>query len=426
MIRSEHAIASYDFHQRLVVPDRLRRQTDGVYLTAVARCLERYRGGKGRIRKELHAEVEECLGAIAGCTPRRVAAFCKLLDDASEFAQASGKAATLRRRVFSLASGMHPLVTEQAAGFETTLPTARQAIAAQLNVSWEEIEDQLFADVIELQKLRGFDQDLQPADLLARYNVAQTQAVLYRATRVWIEASSQAPYLIRQAKLAGLMHRVSRLASKHRQGTSVYRLTLDGPTSNLRETTRYGVRFAKMIPALLTCQNWQLDAEILGVGNRLFRFHLSPADGLTSSATAPPDFDSELEKRIAETWYKHPVEGWTLARDQDFLVQGQQIYTPDFVLTHRDGAKIYVEVVGYWTPEYLREKQQRLQQFSALPQAKDRWLLMFDRPPTATKRAALEPLSIPAVVVAKVKEPTAWIAAALAKPLDLGTSKRSD
>ena len=33
---------------------------------------------------------------------------------------------------------------------------------------------------------------------------------------------------------------------------------------------------------------------------------------------------------------------------------------PDFVFTHDDGSRVALEVVGYWTPEYLAEKLRKL------------------------------------------------------------------
>ncbi|MBX3420361.1 MAG: DUF790 family protein [Pirellulaceae bacterium] len=50
----------------------------------------------------------------------------------------------------------------------------------------EQIERELFADVIEfhpLESLAGFD---SPAALLARYDVAQVQVCLYRATQLTV------------------------------------------------------------------------------------------------------------------------------------------------------------------------------------------------------------------------------------------------
>ncbi len=401
MICSEHSIVTYDFLKREVIPDRLMRVRDAIYLDAAQQCIEIYRQGVGRVRQELHSDVEECLGSIVGCPPRRVAAFCKLLDDVSEFAQSAGKAAAFRKRVFELASPLHPVVQRREGIFENEQQAVRQHLATELKLTWEQIEDRLFDDVIELQKLKQFANALSPEALLARYNLAQTQAVLYRATRVRIDVFANAPSIIRQAKLAGLMHRVTRRG----QG---YRMILDGPASSLRETTRYGIGFAKLLPALLACSDWLLVAEVLGPQNQTFSMKVSPEDRLSSEASPPPEFDSELEQKVADRWHREPVADWHLERDREFLVQNQEVFTPDFTLTHVDGTKIYIEVVGYWTPEYLQEKQQRLSRF-AIENESVRWLLMLDRPPNQAKSSLLESLGLPIVVLSKSNGPKHWI-----------------
>ncbi|HBJ33950.1 MAG TPA: hypothetical protein DDZ51_04125, partial [Planctomycetaceae bacterium] len=131
---------------------------------------------------------------------------------------------------------------------------------------------------------------------------------------------------------------------------------------------------------------------------------------------SPLEFDSELERRIADLWETEPVEGWQFERDQEFLVQGQQVFTPDFLLSNNFGDKIPIEVVGFWTPEYLQEKHQRLQQFAITDQGSKRhWLLMFDRPPPKAKEEISEALRLPAVVLSKTKKSQEWIRVALAK-----------
>jgi len=414
MIRSEHSIVTYDFVNRLVVPDRLLRKRDAVYINAAQECLVIYRTGASRVRQDLHRDVEDCLSTIVGCPPRRIASFCKLLDDAGEFATSTGKAAALRKRVFSLAAEMHPIVERPEGIFENQLFDAQAKIANALGISWLEIEDRLFADVIELQKLKQFSNALTPTALLSRYNLAQTQAALYRAVRVHITAFAQAPFIIRHVKLAGLMHRVKQTTSPGSPCDLEYQMILDGPVSSLRESTRYGIGFAKLLPALLACDNWCLTADILGPKNQHFTLRLTPLDRLVSETQSPAEFDSDLEQRIAGYWESNPVDGWRFTRNHEFLVQHQQIFTPDFTLVSITGIRIHIEVVGFWTPEYLREKHQRLKQFAcSSTRSSDRWLLMFDRPPTPSKKQCLQDLDLPIVVITKTKKPQDWINAAL-------------
>lgn len=410
MIRSEHSIVHYDFRQLVVTPDRLLRSRDADYLDAAKQLLNLYSNGAGEPRQELHYKVETILSRIPGCPPRRIAALCKLLDDHGEYTQFQKEAVKLRKRLFQLAAPMHPIVTQREGIFEHELHTARQKIAAEIGMSWPEIEANLFADVIELQRLESFHADLSPADLLSIYNVAQTQSVLYRATRVRLDATEDFKTILRHAKLAGLMHRIQERRIGNTHG---YRFVFDGPQASLRETTRYGVRFAALLPKLLACGGWKLTAEILGPRKQKFRLDISPADGLRSVHAAPSDFDSALEEDIDHRWHAAPVAGWAWHRESQLLAIGQTVMTPDFTLVNeQSGEMIYVEVVGFWTPEYLEEKCSRLRIFMEThPDAK--WLLIIPEKLAQREKDRFAMLSIPIVHFTKRMKPQAWIDAVM-------------
>ena len=53
---------------------------------------------------------------------------------------------------------------------------------------------------------------------------------------------------------------------------------------------------------------------------------------------------------------------------------GQYAFIPDFSL-ERNGTKIYVEIIGFWTPEYLKHKIQKLNQL----QEKESMILLVNR-----------------------------------------------
>ena len=36
---------------------------------------------------------------------------------------------------------------------------------------------------------------------------------------------------------------------------------------------------------------------------------------------------------------------------------------PDFVFRHRDGTEVLMEIIGFWTPEYLAHRRETLQKF---------------------------------------------------------------
>jgi predicted nuclease of restriction endonuclease-like RecB superfamily len=78
---------------------------------------------------------------------------------------------------------------------------------------------------------------------------------------------------------------------------------------------------------------------------------------------APPEFDSSVEEAFAKKWGTEAREGWSLRRAGRILQRGQTVFVPDFVLNHLDGREVLLEIVGFWTPEYLQAKIEKLKLF---------------------------------------------------------------
>jgi uncharacterized protein len=167
-----------------------------------------------------------------------------------------------------------------------------------------------------------------------------------------------------------------------------YELRFDGPASVLRATRRYGVAMAKFLPALLACRGWRMHAVIQSPrAGWLASLDLSPDDRLTSHLPPPEEFDSDVEAAFARRWGEKR-EGWTLEREGEILHHGQKVFVPDFVFRHDDGRRVLLEIVGFWTPEYLQAKWQTLRLFA------DRPILLAVAAPAARRWPELPPGSI--------------------------------
>jgi len=340
--------------------------------------LDVYRGGTDRTRRDLHRFVRAVFDEEPDCPQRRIDAFCKLLDDASKFQRdRRGQAAELRRRVFQMAAEGHPLVRQADRLFESTESQVKMEIAKRLGRSWVQIDADLFADVIEFHRLLRFDGFPDGRSLLARYNVAQAQVVLFRAVSMTVRAGDDFKVILRAARLSGLMHSILRVGAgkagagesgSGESGAGEYRIRFDGPASLLRQTRRYGVRMARFLPSLIACRQWSLHAVIQArYGNRTSRFDLSSEDGLRSHLPPPETFDSQVEARFAEKWGSEPREGWRLIREGEILYDRQKVFVPDFAFRHEDGRTALMEIVGFWTPEYLEAKMKTIRLFRNTP-----------------------------------------------------------
>jgi hypothetical protein len=171
-----------------------------------------------------------------------------------------------------------------------------------------------------------------------------------------VEARSDFKTVLRYAKLARLLHDI------RRTGPAQYRLDFSGPSSVLHETRRYGVNFARFIPALLSCRDWKMDASLSTPWNTTARLKLTSEDGYSSAMPAPAEFDSSIEEDFSRK-FGAEQDGWRLERESAILHEGQSTFIPDFTFRHADGREAFLEIVGFWTPEYLESKRQTLLRF---------------------------------------------------------------
>ena len=356
MLTSEQSIVEYKDGR--AIPDRLTQSTHRHYLDHAEKMLTVYRRGIGQQRRSLHRQIEAVLADEPDCPLRRIQAFCKLLDDRSIFAaDPSGRASKLRLEVFSKAARLHPLVQEPDRLFEHQESQVKASLAEELGAPWERIEQGLYADVISFQQLDEFPGYSDAGALLSRYNVAQLQAALYRAESMTVTATRDLKTIVRYAKLARLLHEIVRLGPSH------YRITFTGPASVLRETRRYGVNFARFLPALLACKGWRMSAVLQTPWKARAELAVSEADRFTSHLPPPQEFDSAVEESLAAR-FGPARDGWQLIREGEILHDRQTTFVPDFTFRHDDGTEVLLEIVGFWTPQYLAQKRETLRRFS--------------------------------------------------------------
>jgi predicted nuclease of restriction endonuclease-like RecB superfamily len=342
MLTRQQRVYHWDRRASSISSDRLAEED----LPHLERALGVYRSMTGerlgRVRDAARAVLE-------GLRPDRVEAVVQLLDDAATYEwPRGGQQAERRWRLFELASRHYPSLDPEAGG-----PLVSEVFGAAPRQHGERVA-LLYADYPEFHRLRAFPADYTAQDLRADYDLGQAQALLYSAVRVTVRTRADFKHIVQYAGLSRLLHRIEPAPGEG------YRFTFDGPNSLLRHTHAYGVDFARFLAALVQARDWALTAEIeLRKGWRPLRFRLCSADGLRSRVPAPGLFDSAIEAALAEK-FGAERDGWRLSREGAVLEAGGALLVPDFVFTHDDGSRVALEVVGYWTPEYLAEKLRKL------------------------------------------------------------------
>jgi predicted nuclease of restriction endonuclease-like RecB superfamily len=236
--------------------------------------------------------------------------------------------------------------------------------ARRLSIESADLETALWADQEGNLIIKEF-QNISPEDLLRQYNLSLAQTLLFRATRMEIQLEDNYQRVFRKIKQLGLMYSI-------RDG----KISLEGPISLFKLTEKYGSAFAKLLPTLMESGKWSLRASISRKtfhGKRIFEFELDHTQrSIFAGEPEPVDiaFDSAIEKEFYQLGFK----GWTVRREPAVLQAGQYAFIPDFSL-ERNGIKIYVEIIGFWTPEYLKNKVQKLNQL----EEKEGMILLVNR-----------------------------------------------
>ncbi|CAN5739794.1 hypothetical protein BH23GEM9_BH23GEM9_34630 [soil metagenome] len=195
--------------------------------------------------------------------------------------------------------------------------------------------------------------------LLDRYNLNLARGVLLDATAVTLRARGGWRGTFRAVKLARLMYTLERAGRTRRS----YQLTLTGPAAAfLARPQRYGARFARILPSLTCAPGWSIAAQIVR-DDRVLRYSLDGRTLPVPPRRGRPGYDSKFEAALAgEFAVKLGPErdGWTLDREDAPVAVGETLFLPDFTARHSDGREALIEVVGYWTSEYLEEKLRKL------------------------------------------------------------------
>jgi hypothetical protein len=280
------------------------------------------------------------------CAPRErrlLSGLMKLAEDGSEFEMPEGvDPPALRSEIFLEAAarrrGDDPTAFDRA-----TLVTE---LAERRGTTTEALEAALFAD------LRGAHRLVRcalpaPEALVDRYREAQVQAVLLRAVRVVADVSCASPdayrQLFRKLKFRRLLHRIEPLEG------GGYRITIDGPFSLFQGVAKYGLELALVLPALEACSSLDLEAEVRwSERSRSLKFrHRGGAKSARNDASLGLRSEvTELVEAIrglGAGWEASPAE-------RIFDLPGVGVCVPDLRLVRsRDGADVFVEVLGYWS-----------------------------------------------------------------------------
>lgn len=289
-------------------------------------------------------------------------------------------------------------------------------VASRLKIDRAFVEEIMWSDLEENLIMQEF-RPISPEELVGEYNLALIQGMLLNCTRMECSVSQGTEWkiLLRDVKRLGLMymldeHRGIVDRHEHHLPSSIVCI-IDGPASIFKLTDRYGAAMARLLPTLLKAEGWWFKAWIvrkgMGVGaRRVYELEFSSKDaremgialmhsrveGYTDELSSRSNvYDSSIEERFA-TFFNQYGTGWRLVREPEPIVVSGHAFIPDFVL-EKYGKRIYVEIVGFWTKDYIEKKVQKLIQMKKSRGMDSEMILLVNKELVCSEPIHMEHLS---------------------------------
>jgi uncharacterized protein len=249
-------------------------------------------------------------------------------------------------------------IARNAGRFDRT--EALTAGARRLGLSPDAAEKTLFSDLPGERRLRVPNPLPEPHWLAVHTNLALAQGLLGLSEKVKIQLQGGARAVVRSVHLKRLLCQV------RRAGPESVQLEISGPYSLFRHTTIYGRALASILPMLLWCERFELEADCT-IRRRTVTLQLRSGDPI-AVGDPPRAYDSHLEARFARDFARANLE-WDLIREPEPVDAGGILVFPDFAVVHRrnPSRRFLLEIVGFWTPEYLSQKLSHLRSYPETP-----------------------------------------------------------
>jgi uncharacterized protein len=333
--------------------DQIDHEIAPRYLTArdhawLARLLDEHEAHVGRRKLELDRRLSELFDAAAASSrsKSKLLLALRVLD----------RLARTRTHCLISPKEARALTFRAAAGSSKPRERILAEVGGELGVSASELGAALFGDLASERSVCSLGSP-SPEAFAERVNAALVASLVARAVRVRIRAHGPTQSLVRHARAAGLIC----LAHSDADGALV--LELSGPAALFRRTTIYGRALAGLLPRLASCQRFELRAACVlpkseDSATLVVR---SGGPGTAGQEMIPPD--ARPDPRLARE-LRRVAADWDVNADPAAMESGGGLVFPDYELTLRSDPtrRWFIELVGFWTSEYLAAKLDRLRQ----------------------------------------------------------------
>ncbi|MGC8558662.1 MAG: DUF790 family protein [Nitrososphaeria archaeon] len=214
--------------------------------------------------------------------------------------------------------------------------------ASKFGISRERFKSAMWSDLPENAVLREFR---EPTDIIMEYNFRLVSSMLTRSLYVRFWLSDKWKDALWAVKRLGLMYQLENQS-----------ILVDGPASLIHNARAYSLGISRLFYFISRAKSWWIEAGIMkGKSIRVLR---ASSDDPIMSGSGEVSFDSEVERKFYQDFISLK-SGWKIMREPEPLRAGNYTIIPDF-LFEKDGIRVYMEIVGFWTQEYLERKFRKL------------------------------------------------------------------
>ena len=328
-----------------------------------------------------------------------------------------------REAVFEACGGMAISALEREAALEKAAKKFAVSVPELEEALWADLEEnqvlKSFESISPAELLRKYNISLTQTLLFKAVDMdiritGDYQKILWRILKTGLmytlEDEGETGKEVEEGEKTGTGKKAGKenktgVGKKTKEGVHLH---LDGPASLFKMSERYGNSFARLFPVLLKSGNWELKAGILHKGyqgKRLLEFALDSSEKAfrppvaagpeypeakagfeagtpgtrlgetragyeTRGGVGIPKEDMKIPDEKESITYDSAVEkifgglklgSWEIRREPTVLKAGKYAFVPDFAL-ERDGTVVYLEIVGFWTSEYLEKKIGKLKE----------------------------------------------------------------
>ena len=220
--------------------------------------------------------------------------------------------------------------------------------ASERGLESDVLERNLYADRKREERLLvpGFQKG---AALISRWELARVQAMLLRATSITIAFAHVDVAALRRFLRALKFHQLLHVVELRGDGDAIVRV--DGASSLFDATTKYGLRYAMLVPHIIAAGASEISAELKSRPKKTFRADDEllaslrlEAERLAGNPPDRPEVDTLVER------FRGVTSRWSVERGGRLVsLEGVSVCVPDLDFVRDDGFRIAFELMGYWS-----------------------------------------------------------------------------